>query len=127
MATRLYLDTHAVVCLHQGDLSIFSATGLAALEASVLLYSPAVLLEIQYLFEIGRINPEPGAILDDLRHDVRLEACPLPYLQVMKAACLEGWTRDPFDRSIVAQARYVDGRLLSRDRLIRESYSAAFW
>lgn len=127
MAARLYLDTHAVVWLHHGDLSIFSDTGLAALEASALLYSPAVLLEIQYLFEIDQINSEPKVILDDLRHDVGLEACPLPYLQVMKAACLEGWTHDPFDRSIVAQARYVGGRLLSRDRLIRENYLAAFW
>ena len=127
MAARLYLDTHAVVWLHQGDLSVFSPGGLSAVDSSALVYAPVVMLEIQFLFEIGRISVGPEIILADLRQDVGLEICPQPYLDVMQAACQESWTRDPFDRAIVAQARRTTSPLLTRDRKIQEHYAAAFW
>ena len=127
MAARLHLDTHVVVWLHAGDLDKFSSTALLALEASPLVYAPALLLELQYLFEIGRISPQPATILADLGREIGLEACTLPYLAVMQAACAEAWTRDPFDRAIAAQARLSQSRLLTRDRKILAHYSAAFW
>jgi PIN domain nuclease of toxin-antitoxin system len=45
----------------------------------------------------------------------------------MALSCLESWTRAPFDRTIVAQARLDSCPWLSRDRKIQESYSQAFW
>ncbi len=127
MATRLYLDTHAVVWLHQGDLTKFSRSALRVLEDSALVYSPAVLLELQFLAEIGRIAPSPEAILTDLRQDIGLEVGTELYLDVMRWACRESWTRDPFDRAIVAHARMSECTLLTRDRKIQERYEAAFW
>jgi PIN domain nuclease of toxin-antitoxin system len=37
------------------------------------------------------------------------------------------WTRDPFDRTITAQALVEGQRLLTRDWIIRENCSIAFW
>lgn len=127
MATRLHLDTHAVVWLHQGALDKFTKRGLEALEAHALVYCPVVALELQFLREIGRLRIAPEQILGDLRKDIGLEANPLEYLRVVWAACREGWTRDPFDRQIVAQARLDNSPLLSRDRVIRENYAATLW
>lgn len=128
MAARLYLDTHAIVWLHQGDLTRFSERGLIALETHVLLYSPAVLLELQFLHEISRLLTRPATIVMELQKEIGLEACPTSYLEIMSAACFEDWTRDPFDRAIVAQARHLKrSALLSRDRKIQEHYDAAFW
>jgi len=37
------------------------------------------------------------------------------------------WTRDPFDRLIVSQARLADVPLLTRDRTIHTHYPRAIW
>lgn len=37
------------------------------------------------------------------------------------------WTRDPFDRTITAQAARVGAFLLTRDETIRRHYAAAVW
>ena len=126
LAAQLHLDTHAVVWLHQGDLSVFSSRAQRALEKSALLYAPALLLELQFLFEIGRIVAQPNTILSDLYREIDLQVCSQPYLDVMQAACLESWTRDPFDRAIVAQARRSECPLLTRDRKILDHYPKTF-
>ncbi|MBI3925788.1 MAG: hypothetical protein HY319_09625 [Armatimonadetes bacterium] len=70
----------------------------------------------------------PGqTILRDLRQEIGLEVCPESYLSVMEAACLEDWTRDPFDRAITAHARLQQSPLLSRDREIHLHYDKAVW
>jgi PIN domain nuclease of toxin-antitoxin system len=39
-----------------------------------------------------------------------------------------GWTRDPFDRLIVAQAKANDGAgLVMADTVIRKHYAGAVW
>ena len=47
---------------------------------------------------------------------------------VIQAALPIGWTRDPFDRIITAQAA-ANGksRLITADEIIREHYEAAVW
>jgi PIN domain nuclease of toxin-antitoxin system len=37
------------------------------------------------------------------------------------------WTRDPFDRIIVAHADVVSAPLLTKDQAIRRNYRRAFW
>ncbi len=127
MAARLYLDTHAIVWLHQGELAKFSRSACDMMENAALVYSPIVMFELQYLKEIGRLIPSPKTILTDLRRDIGLEVCTQPYVAVMEAACTESWTRDPFDRTIVAQARLQSSPLISRDHNVQKNYSAATW
>ena len=92
-----------------------------------LLLSPMVMLELQYLFEIGRLTVPPGTIIGTIQRAARLRICDLPFEDVARAALRETWTRDPFDRVIVAQARLREIPLITKDRMIREQYERATW
>lgn len=123
----LHLDTHVVVKLYAGEREFFPARALAALDHAMLAYSPIVDLELQYLHEIGRIAQEPETILGYLTDRIALTPDDTPYLVVARAARDLSWTRDPFDRMITAAAMVSARPLLTRDRLIRIHYNAAFW
>jgi PIN domain nuclease of toxin-antitoxin system len=86
-----------------------------------------VMLELQSLFEIGRLTVPPGTIVNVLGRAARLRICDLPFADVARAALQETWTRDPFDRIIVAQARWREMALITKDRVIREQYERAVW
>ena len=81
-----YLDTHVVVWLYSGDLSRFSVDAMATKDDSDLLISPAVLLELEYLKEIGRIKPHARRIVGTLSGQVGLTVCELPFERVVEAA-----------------------------------------
>lgn len=96
--------------------------------AACLFVSPIVELELACLHEIGRATRTAAAILDALRRDLDLETCKkLPFASVVGAALGLTWTRDPFDRLIVAQAARGKAPLLTADRVILERYPKAFW
>ncbi len=106
-----YIDTNVCVWLSQGDLGpIPSAAGEVLNAADQLLISPIVLLELGYLHEIQRIR------------------IPSRFLAVSNVALAEKWTRDPFDRMIVAQAK-ANGfsYLVTADREIEDKYPRAIW
>ena len=63
----VFVDTHVVVWLFGKNLAKFSPKAIRLLEESELLVSAMVALELQLLFEIGRINYKSGEILSDLR------------------------------------------------------------
>ena len=44
---------------------------------------------------------------------------------VARKALEERWSRDPFDRLILAQARLHGARLVTKDRLLRSRYAHA--
>ena len=124
----LYLDTHVLVWLYQDGPARLTAAGAQAIEAADrLLVSPIVELELAYLAEIGRITCPAATILDTLRREIDLEACKLPFAAVVGAAIDKTWTRDPFDRLIVAQAAHGNSPLLTADRNIQTHYPHAFW
>jgi PIN domain nuclease of toxin-antitoxin system len=122
-----YLDTHAAVWLYAGDLDQFPARILEQVETAALVISPSVLLEIRLLQEIGRIEVGPDDVLAALQRDLSLTVCQIPFHDVVRAAFNESWTRDPFDRLIVAQAKAGAGKLISKDRRIRSAYELAIW
>ncbi len=122
-----YLDTHVAVWLYAGLPERFSSAVLAEIESAELRISPAVLLEIRLLQEIGRIEAGPDDVLPVLQRDMGLTVCPIPFHDVVRAAFAESWTRDPFDRLIVSQAKAGKGKLISRDREIRSAYSRVLW
>ena len=123
-----YLDTHVAAWLAQGQHAKLSAAALAAVEQFSLRISPMVLLEFEYLFESKRTLIPATAVLAKLSAELDVEVCGFPFVSVARQALAENWTRDPFDRMIVAQAR-ANGvaPLLSADRLIREHYPNAVW
>jgi PIN domain nuclease of toxin-antitoxin system len=124
----LYLDTHVLVWLYQDGAARLTARGAEAVDtADALLVSPIVELELAYLKEIGRITSAPGTIMDALRRALELDACRLPFASIVGAAVGQVWTRDPFDRLIVAQAAHGQSPLLTADRAMLENYGQAFW
>ena len=88
--------------------------------------SPMVLFELQVIREIGRIQDSPDELMDYLRTSMGAVVCDLPWETVVRAAAAEQWTRDPFDRLIVANARARQAPLLTADRAILRHYTEAF-
>lgn len=127
MEAVAHLDTHVVVWLYAGDLKRFPQQVQAHLESHALHVSPAVVLELQYLFEIKRVSEPAAAVIADLERRIGLRVIDHSFQQVVSMATELDWTRDPFDRLIVAHAAAHDAPLVSKDRSIRKHYSAALW
>ena len=123
----LHLDTQVVVRLYAGDRDHFPSRAVAALDHGRLVYSPVVELEVQYLYEIGRITAGPEVIFPYLADRTGLAPDDTPYLVVVREARRLTWTRDPFDRLITAAALASGRPLLTRDRAIRDHYADAVW
>jgi PIN domain nuclease of toxin-antitoxin system len=123
-----YLDTQIVIWISAGRMKKLTREALRTIESSDLLISPIVLVEIGYLFEINRLVKSPLAILDQLQKQIGLKVSDHPFPAIANAALFETWTRDLFDRLIVAHAR-SDGYsgLVTSDEKIRENYSKAIW
>lgn len=87
-----------------------------------------VLLELEFLFEKKRAFQPASHVMDKLRSELHVEVCPLPFPSVAHTALSEKWTRDPFDRLIVAHARANRmAPLISSDRQIRQNYPGTVW
>ena len=127
MAPLIYLDTHVVGWLFAGEAGLIPPRGRALIEESELLISPAVILELQYLYEIGRVAEPARTVLDALGPEIGLKVCELPFSRVAEAALDLGWTRDPFDRLIVAHSLARSAPLLTRDRAIHDHHPHAVW
>jgi PIN domain nuclease of toxin-antitoxin system len=87
-----------------------------------------VLVELEYLYEIGRLTLPAKDIVRKLEHELGLRLCDLLFADVARAALDEKWTRDAFDRIIVAQAR-LNGLapLISSDEEIAKHYPRTVW
>lgn len=123
-----YLDTHTALWLASGMTKRISSRALKAIAASELLLSPMALLELEILFEIRRSQVRAQDIVRKLEYEAGLRVCEFPFSKVAEAALDEGWTRDPFDRLIVANAR-VNGfaPLISADENIAGHYLRTVW
>ncbi len=123
-----YLDTQVMVWLCQKQLEKLSQRAVAAIEDSELRISPMVLLELEYLHETKRIIPPPQALLHQLESQIGLQLCDHPFPAIVETALYETWTRDPFDRVIVAHARSNGyAPLVTSDAKIRAHYPNAAW
>jgi PIN domain nuclease of toxin-antitoxin system len=123
-----YLDTHIAVFLHDGLIEKLTKPAKREIEASDLLISPVVLLELEYLFKRKRIGIPPREIYHTIHVDFGIRMCGLPFAKVVDVAIDVDWTSDPFDRMIVAQAKASrDSPLITKDQLIRERYPRAVW
>lgn len=122
-----YLDTHAALRLGDGRGRI-GRDAAQLIRRTNLLCSPIVLIEMEYLFEIGRASLPAKDILNKLEHELGVHLCDQPFEKVATAALHEKWTRDVFDRIVVAQAR-VNGLapLISADEKIAKHYPRTVW
>jgi PIN domain nuclease of toxin-antitoxin system len=123
----VYLDTHVVIWVYEGDEEKISSHASRTLDNSELVVSPAVVLELELLHEIGRMRISAEKMITTLESQIDLRVCPLPFWDVAKHALHETWTRDPFDRLIVANARAAGSPLVSRDEQVRKHYRRTIW
>jgi len=122
-----YLDTHVALWLYAGETARISRRAAAVMNAETLLASPIVLLELQYLREIGRLAAAPHAVVAELKRRMGLAVQSRPLEAVAEQALELDWTRDAFDRLIVAQAALDGAPLVTADRTIRKHYPKAVW
>ncbi|HDS11348.1 MAG TPA: PIN domain-containing protein [Candidatus Wirthbacteria bacterium] len=121
----IYLDTHVVIWLADLELHKLSAKQKELLESESLYISPIVGLELQYLFEIGRLENPSDSILGKLKQQIGLSVYDADYAAVVQMATVLAWTRDPFDRLIVAQAKLDNTYLLTKDERVLANYARA--
>lgn len=123
----IHLDTHVVVWLYHADEKRFSTKARRKLETESLEICPIVKLELQYLFEIERLTIPADALLENLRNTIALSYASCELQPLVDAALSEAWTRDPFDRFIVAHARISGAVLISADRNVAQNYAKCVW
>jgi PIN domain nuclease of toxin-antitoxin system len=117
-----------VIWLCEGATEKLTKPAALAIDSSQLEISPMVLVELEYLFEIKRIAKPAMALFDQLQTLIGLRMSDHPFPAVAKTALFETWTRDPFDRMIVAQARSDEySALITADAKIHQHYSKTIW
>jgi len=110
----ILLDTNALVWLSRGH----PRSRPLQRCASRLYVSPATLLELQLLIEVGRLRLKPRSDVIDLAKDDRWVLDDPPAATWFEHALTSGWTRDPFDRLLVAHAQLRGWRLATGDAMI---------
>jgi PIN domain nuclease of toxin-antitoxin system len=109
----ILLDTNALIWLQQGH-----RRGRPLQPLRRVYISPASLLELQFLSEAGRIRFASGASVSAVALDPRWAVDDPPSGRWFLASCEIGWTRDPFDRLIVAHALLRGWKLATADEPI---------
>jgi PIN domain nuclease of toxin-antitoxin system len=123
----VYLDTHVLVMLAEGHSHKFSVAAQRAIDRNEILASAAAVLELQLLYEIGRLRITASKMVAALGTGVGLRVCEMPFRTVVEHALAETWGRDPFDRLIVANAKAANAPLVTKDGRILDNYSRALW
>lgn len=117
-----------MVWLCQKQINRLTRKAVAAIEKYDLVISPMVLLELTYLYEIKRVLQPAESLLRQLESQIGLNLCGYSFSAIIQTAVLETWTRDPFDRVIVAHAK-ANGyaALITPDARIGENYPRTIW
>ena len=123
----IYLDTHVVVWLYAGQTEKLSAKVRSYINENDIYISPIVSLELQYLLEVKRITPKAQTVISVLSQAIGLNVCDKNFYQIAQCAQQYSWTRDPFDRIIVAQAGLNDNTLVTKDQTILTHFEHAVW
>jgi PIN domain nuclease of toxin-antitoxin system len=124
---KAFLDTHAAVALAGGQVEVFGNAAKNLLERSALFISPIVRLELAFLFEIGRLSSPAEEVLGLLVTNCGVTESSEPSRSVVSEALDLTWTRDPFDRWIVATAKLHRAPLITKDEKIHSHYANAIW
>ena len=119
------LDTHVAVALYEGRTSGLGVQARRAIDRDAVSISPAVLLEIELLHEIGRLRVGAAPISKHLGERLSIRVAADRFADVVAQACELGFTRDPFDRLIVAHAALIRAPLVTRDDMLRRHYPNA--
>ncbi|MCZ8121296.1 MAG: PIN domain-containing protein [Microcystis sp. LE18-22.4A] len=123
----IYLDTHIVVWLYAGLTAKLSDCAKHLINENELYILPIVRLELQYLYEIGRIPEKSDDIVLELVSCLDLKVCKKDFNLIINQSVIINETRDPFERLIVSNASVDNHILLTKDYHILNHYENAVW
>jgi PIN domain nuclease of toxin-antitoxin system len=123
----IHLDTHVLVWIATGALDRLPEPLVQRLPDLPLRVSPMAVLELSYLHEIGRLQRPAAEVMERLTSRLALRVAEADFSRVAALAAQQSWTRDPFDRLIVASALADDLPLVTADRRILEHCPLARW
>jgi PIN domain nuclease of toxin-antitoxin system len=123
----IHLDTHVVIWTAGKQTSRLSPAVRRLLERETLQISPMVAMELETLFEARKLKPEPQQVLNILEREHALSRSEARFDAIIEAARSFAWTRDPFDRLIVANAITDGVRLITADETILANFKDAVW
>lgn len=116
---RLLLDTHLVLWALATPAKI-PARARALINANEVFVSAASIWEISIKSALGKLTADPAEVLAGLEPAGFL-VLPVSGEHAAAVAGLPSVHRDPFDRLLIAQARFEPMRLLTNDRTL-EAY-----
>ena len=123
----IHLDTQVAIWLFVRKHRLLSNAARRLLERETSLISPMVVFEYEILIELERVREPADVFVADLaeRHGVDLSVA--SFQGIVARARSFAWTRDPFDRLIVANAMADGARLLTADAMILDNFKDAVW
>ncbi len=124
---KAFLDTHAAVALEEGATEVFGPAGIDLLERAALFISPVVRLELGFLQEIGRLRASPDSVVANLAVSLGVFLADDSIERVVGEAMKLHWTRDPFDRLLVATAALHRAPFITNDQKIHRHFENAVW
>ncbi|MBX7116488.1 MAG: PIN domain-containing protein [Myxococcaceae bacterium] len=110
----ILLDTNAVIRLELKD----RRTKVLQRFAGEWVVSPATVLELQYLWEVGRLKLAKSVTIADWVDSAPWEIDEPPVLAWFEEARAQSWTHDVFDRLIAAHAITRGLKLATSDATI---------
>jgi PIN domain nuclease of toxin-antitoxin system len=123
----IHIDTHVAIWLAERRAAALSTTAQRLIDREELQISPMVGMELETLGQAGKLRSEPDRVLAVLERDHGVTRSQTTFDLVIEAARTFAWTRDPFDRLIVANAMADRVRLLTADELILRHFKDAVW
>lgn len=121
-----FLDTHILVWLWADPHKKISNKARLIMNNSALFISSIVLLELQYLHEIGRLRVHPEIMFSHFHVSIGLQKSSAVLSDVVQVAKELTWTRDAFDRIIVAEAHMLGAFLISADTTIKKTTNVPY-
>lgn len=122
-----HLDTHVLAWIYRGEHGRMPQAAIDRLEEDEIAVSPMVVLELQVLFELGRVSEPAAVVLERVGPGLALRRSGASMDAVCTAAAPLRWTRDPFDRLIAGNSIADGANLLTADGTIRANLATAVW
>lgn len=119
------IDTHVAIALFKTRMTGISNSARRLIDSAVVCYSPIVSFELELLHEIGRIRLGAQEICSFLDRELQITESPERLSDIVRHALPLRFTRDPFDRLIVAHADLLRAPLITLDERMHQHYRRA--
>jgi PIN domain nuclease of toxin-antitoxin system len=126
LSVIFHADTHVAIWLRMGDAKRLRPIR-QHLARKPFVLSPFVVLELQMLYEIGRLRETARWIVDQLAKDHGVEVVHTAVDAGAARALDLSFTRDPFDRLIAGHALASGATLFTADESLLAHVSCARW